>query len=116
MLRLYRNSWRKTYITAFDKYVTELLKTMDCIRFKKSACGRFYVSHDGIVIIPDVKMASYLGKKNYLNKNLEDMLMYYNDKLYHIVIIDIYDDYQHPKVTMEDDVKNYIENIKLLRQ
>lgn len=115
MLRFYRNSWRKAYMNSFDKCATELIKTMDCIKFKKSQCGRFYTSTDSILIRPDLKVASYLGKKNYLGKNLEDMMKYYNDKKYHTIRIDIYDDYKNPKVNMVDDVKNYIENIKLIR-
>ncbi len=116
IFRFYRNSWRSSYINAFDKCAKELIETMDCIKFTKSACDRFYTSNDSILIRPDLKVAKYLGKKNYLNKNLEDMLKYYNDKKYHTIRIDLYDDYLNPKVKMDDDVKNYIENIKLLRK
>lgn len=113
--RFYRNSWRNSYLNAFDKSATELIKTMYCIKFKKSECGRFYTSNDSILIRPDLKTAVYLGKKNHLNKNLEDMIKYYNDKKYHIIRIDIYDDYLNPKVKMDDGIRNYIENIKILR-
>lgn len=114
MLRFYRNSWRKTYMNAFDKCAIELIKTMDHIKFKRSECGRFYTSTDSIIIRPDLKVGTYLGKKNYLNKYLEDMLKYYTDKKYHTIKINIYDDHKSPKVCMEDDVKNYIENLKLV--
>ena len=114
MLRFYRNSWRKTYMNVFDKCATELIKTMDHIKFKRSECGRFYTSTDSIIIRPDLKVGTYLGKKNYLNKYLEDMLKYYTDKKYHTIKINIYDDHKSPKVCMEDDVKNYIENLKLV--
>ena len=116
-LRFYRNSWRKAYIDAFDKYTKKFLETNNHLKFKKSACGRFYVScDDWIVIRIDLKTAGYLGRKNHLNKDLTDMMKYYNDKLYNIIKIDVYGNYRNPKMNMKDDVKNYLESIKLLRQ
>ena len=83
---------------------------------KKSKCGRFYSSNDSIVIRPDLKAGEYLGKKWYSNKYLDDMMKYYIDKKYHIIRIEIYEAHKNPKVVMSDDVKNYVENLKLLRK
>ncbi len=116
MFRFYRNSWRKTYMNTFDKCATELIKTMDHIKFKRSECGRFYTSTDSIVIRPDLKVGEYLGRSNYMNKYLEEMMKYYVDKKYHTIRINMYDDHKSPKVCMDDDVKNYIQNLKLVRE
>jgi hypothetical protein len=64
----------------------------------------------------DTRSGKYLGKKNYLNKTLDSMMKYYRSKKYHIIEINVYDDYEHPELITKEEDKNYLENLKIMRE
>ena len=113
--RFYRNSWRRSYLWAFQKSADKLMKDMPNIDFAMSACGRFYTSPDYIIIRMDHKTGAYMGKRTFINRRLDKMMKYYEDHKYHTIIINLYDDFQNAKIVISADVKNYIDNLKLLK-
>ena len=109
--------YRKKYKEAFAKKAEELIETYDQLEFEKTPCERYYVcKSDWIVITMDKKTGKYMGKKNYDNKYLSEVMKYYQDKKYNMITIDLYKDYKNPKVIIPEDVQTYLDNIKILQK
>ena len=46
----YCYNWKDTYMDSFKNYMNVFIKDHPYIQFKRSACGRFYVSYNDLLI------------------------------------------------------------------
>jgi len=112
LYKKYCYNWKDTYMDSFKNYMNVFIKDHPYIQFKRSACGRFYVSYnDWIVIRIDRKSDKYLK----IEKSLDDTMIFFDDSFYHIYTVNVYTDYKNPTFSGSVYTENYLENLKAMR-
>lgn len=114
LLKAYRSSWRNAYLKSFNDYVINVFsKEHNYIKLRKSKCERFYISFDDwFVIRIDDRTDTYLN----MEENISSKMRYFENNGYHIITLNVYDNYKDPQVVIKDHISEYLENLRILRK